>query len=123
MALHGVGVDICAISRIKTLLEKHGDKFIARVLVPHERPAKITPAFLAKRYAAKEAVAKALGTGIGGQLSFHHIAITRTATARPRVVLVGQGAKKFPRVKIHVSLSDDAGFALAFAIAEIRNMR
>lgn len=71
-------------------------------------------AYLAKRFAAKEAISKALGVGIGENLSFQDIEISNNDLGKPIVLL-----EKFPDIKIHLSLSDEKeGLAIAFAIAE-----
>jgi len=113
----GIGTDICEISRIKELLAKQGERFTARVLTPEEIAAKgeITPDFLAKRYAAKEACAKAAGTGIGDKLSFQDIMITNAASGAP---LLQVNREEFVHLKWHLSISDEQAYALAFVVAE-----
>lgn len=122
--LHGVGTDLCAINRISTMLEKHGDKFISRILTPAEikgevqgKNKAITPAFLARRFAAKEAIAKALGCGIGETLSFHDVTITRKGNTPPVATLSSAALNVFPNVNLQLSISDDGAYALAFAAA------
>lgn len=118
--LHGVGTDLCAINRIAAMLEKHGDTFTARILTPKEIKAEnktIAPAFLARRFAAKEAIAKALGCGIGEKLSFHDIIITRTGNTPPEATLSKEARKTFPNINVQLSISDDGAYALAFAAA------
>jgi len=119
--IHGIGTDIISLERIEYALEAFGSKFVRRILTDRERNYYIeinNPenkiAYLAKRFAAKEAVAKAVGTGIGEQLSFHDIEITNADSGKPLVNL-----KKFESLIIHLSLSDEKeGFAVAFAVAE-----
>lgn len=109
----GVGTDICAIQRIEETLAEFGDRFIERLLTPAERTQKTWDApSLARRWALKEAVAKAVGTGIGGQVGFQQIEITYTPEGAPRCAvqdLLGD---------VWVSVSDDGGFASAFAVWE-----
>lgn len=117
----GVGTDIISIDRIEYAVEAFGTKFMQRILTLNERnylieihneESKI--AYLAKRFAAKEAISKALGTGIGESLSFQDIEISNNALGKPIV-----SVSKFPDINIHLSLSDEKeGFAIAFAVAE-----
>ncbi len=130
-----IGTDIIEIDRIGQSLSRQGDRLVRRILVPSERekfesfnnePLKI--AFLAKRWCAKEAIAKALGTGIAKGVGFQEIEITHDELGAPQVVLHhGAGA---PQVVLHhgalsrlhaigatkalISLSDERQFAVAF---------
>lgn len=114
--IFGVGTDICHIQRITESLEKFGERFTARILRADEiYGARITPAFLAKRYAAKEAVSKALGTGIGEKLSFQDIQIVREGNTPPKALIHKEG---FENITIHLSISDEKEYAVAFAVAE-----
>jgi len=93
----GIGTDIIEVERIKSSHERFGDRFLNRVLLPseieyclsHRNPAP----FLAARFAAKEAISKAFGTGIGAQLSWRDMEICRKASGEPYVVLHGAGEK------------------------------
>ncbi len=116
----GVGTDICDIARIKVLLEEQGNRFVTRILTPAEIESvtKVTPAFMARRFAAKEAVSKALSTGIGAKIGFHDIIIHRAKNQAPKVMLSAAGQTYFPNVKVFISLSSENGNALAFAVAE-----
>ena len=117
----GIGTDIISLDRIEYALQAFGSKFIARILTDKERHYYIEMhnqdnkvAYLAKRFAAKEAISKALGTGIGHALSFHDIEVSNNELGKPIVNVV-----KYPDVNIHLSLSDEKeGMAIAFAIAE-----
>ena len=113
----GIGTDIVHISRIQDLLTKFGDKFISRILSPNEISAynsggkKIS--FLAKRFAAKEAVSKALGTGIGTDIEFKDIVISNNEAGGPivtidRDIAVGKN--------ILISIADEVDVAVAFAV-------
>ncbi len=121
----GIGTDLAAVPRIAAVLARHGDRFRRRVLVEAEQRAFTDAAaearWFAKRYAAKEAVAKAFGTGIGAQLSFQDIVIGREASGRPTLAFTGQGALLAARlgvVRAHLTLSDEAEYALAFVVLE-----
>ena len=107
----GIGTDLAQISRIAQAMER--PRFIERVLSPAEReraPDPITASWLAKRWAAKEAASKALGTGIGSQLGFYDIEIQTLATGAPQLSVAKHGGHW------HVSLSDDGDYAQAFVV-------
>lgn len=114
--MFSVGTDICAISRIEALLKKDSERLLSRVLTPVERAERQnwTPAAVARRWAAKEAIAKALGQGIGATVGFQAIVVTHNAKGAPQVQILGALAV----AKVNVSVSDDAGMAIAFAVAE-----
>lgn len=119
--IKGIGTDLCAIERIANLMEKHPERFINRILTPEEQAAMPVPEaapFLAKRFAAKEAIAKALGCGIGTHLSFQDITITRNGNMPPQVKLSKRVASEFPHILLHLSITQESEMALAFAIAE-----
>ncbi|HEX9045921.1 MAG TPA: holo-ACP synthase [Verrucomicrobiae bacterium] len=121
----GTGIDIIEVARIASSLEKFGERFVNRILLPdeigyclgHRRPAP----FLAARFAAKEAISKAFGTGIGGQLGWHDMEVRRHESGEPYVVLHGKGAELFAARgarKLHLSLSHTEQHAAATAILE-----
>lgn len=119
----GIGTDIVEVARIESVLERRGDRFIQRILVPKERhrclDSKNPARFLAKRFAAKEAVSKALGTGIGVSLSWQDLWVERLSTGAPRVALSERGAQVLARCggrSILLSLSDERAYAVAFAV-------
>ena len=126
----GIGTDIVQIQRIAEAQKHYGDKFIHRILTLSEQErfnslsAKQQSAYLAKRYAIKEAVVKALGSGIGAQASWLDIEVKNDESGAPYVVLAGNALatllKKGRRPKIHVSVSDDAN-AVAFVVIEETN--
>jgi len=121
----GTGIDIIEVARIAASYEKFGERFVKRILLPdeiayclgHRRPAP----FLAARFAAKEAVSKAFGTGIGAQLGWQDIEIRRKESGEPFVVLHGKGGEFFAArgaKKMHVSLSHTEHYAAATAVLE-----
>lgn len=121
----GVGTDIVAVSRIATVHARLGQRFVARVLTEDEQAAmpdgERGVRWLAKRWAAKEAVAKAFGTGIGGSIGFQDIVIGRAAAGRPTVTLRGRGeflAYDCGVSRVLLSLSDEGDLALAFVVLE-----
>jgi len=122
----GIGVDLCAISRINDVVSRHGDCFAKRILAPKElaelnslnRPMRA--AFLTKRFAAKEAVAKALGTGIGRGFGFRDVTITHDELGRPVVVLNTENASlaATANYRTHLSISDERTHVIAFCTIE-----
>jgi len=121
----GTGIDLIEVARIEDSFARFGERFAGRILRPdeaayclgHARPGP----HLAARFAAKEAVSKAFGTGIGAQLGWHDIEVRRRASGEPFVELHGAGAKLLAerggRV-VHLSLTHTANFAAAVAILE-----
>ena len=125
MSVVGVGTDLVQVERVRRVLERHGERFACRVLDHREMQRWRTHAdpgsYLARRWAVKEAAAKALGTGIGGSLGFHDLHVASTAAGAPQLEVTGRGAETARLLGVtrwHVSLSDDGGFALAFVLAE-----
>lgn len=121
----GIGTDLVEIARIESLYQKHPQAFAQRVLSPQERITFADHAqpihFLAKRWAAKEAIAKALGTGFRQGVSFVEMSITHTDQGQPLIELSGQTATIAKKQGIQhwsISLSDEKHYALAFVIAE-----
>lgn len=122
-AVVGVGTDILAVARIEAVLARTGERFARRILTPAELQlwqARGCPAnFVAKQFAAKEALAKALGTGIGAGVSFQQMEVLRSAAGAPLVTLSGAAADHLQRLggrQALISLSDDQGLILAFAV-------
>lgn len=117
MAIFGLGTDICKISRIEEVMKVKKDIFIQRLLTENEisQIKKIDTAFIARRFAAKEAVAKALGTGIGKNLSFHDFEIKRNGNEKPTVVML---KKEFENLTFHLSISDEKEYAVATVVIE-----
>ena len=128
----GVGVDLVDILRIDRILEKYPRQFAKRVLGKRElgtyekilfsdfRPKEKANRFIAKRLAAKEAVSKAFGTGLRGQISLKTIEVLNDNLGKPYVVLSPfRGKTGLPYFKkIHISLTDENNFAQAIAILE-----
>ena len=119
--IHGIGTDIVAIDRMTQLLALDSDRFAKRILADHEYQHYLTvkeqAAFLAKRFVAKEAAAKALGTGFRDGLSLHDIYVTHNDAGKPILNFSGRGAeliKEFGITDTHLSLSDEKEFAIAF---------
>ena len=120
----GIGIDVCSIDRMRRALERHGDRFFARICTPAER-ADLTgrdPATaLAGRFAAKEAFAKALDGARG--VGWHEVEVRRAESGRPHLELTGNAVstvEKFGANTWHVSITHDAGVAVAVVILEAR---
>ena len=123
--IYGIGTDIVSIDRIKDIISKNRDGFIKRVLTDHEQALFAnkadSPAFCAKRFAAKEAFSKALGTGIGKEVSFQDLTVRNNKNGKPhfipseklRLYLLAKGIKQ-----AHLSISDESQNAIAFVILE-----
>lgn len=124
MSVKGIGTDIVAVARIKSAYERQRS-FAERILTPQEleemAQVRNPERFLAKRFAAKEACLKALGTGLAKGMSWQDITITHTKEGQPLVKLAGQAeirAKDLQATQFHLSISDETDFAVAFVIAE-----
>jgi holo-[acyl-carrier protein] synthase len=115
----GVGTDIVQIPRIEKLLAKYKNNFVTRILYGTELDqynalANVNKAsFLAKRFAAKESIAKAFGTGISSQLGFHDIIISNDSLGKPSANIVSDIAVG---KNISLSISDDYPIAIAFVV-------
>lgn len=121
----GNGTDIVEVARIAGSLERFGVRFAKKILSPTElaqyESAKSGLNFLAKRFAAKEAVAKALGTGMRQGVHFTNIEIVRDKFGKPGVQLKSGALQRADALGIdrwHLSISDERHYALAFVIAE-----
>lgn len=121
----GTGIDIIEVGRIRGALERHGAHFLDHVFTAGEQQrapgGEGQYAYYAGRWAAKEAVAKALGTGIGAECAWKDIAIRSDRLGKPCVQLHGAAAKTRKRLEIqrlHVSISHERTHACAFAVAE-----
>lgn len=118
----GIGTDIVDIERIQAVLERQGERFVQRILTPAERaeyqrrgePVK----FLANRFAGKEAVAKALGTGIAAGVTFQQIEILPDERGAPQVQLSGRAAAIVQADQVLLSLTDERRSVVAFALVQ-----
>ncbi len=110
-----IGTDIIQIKRIEKLLEKYPDSFKQRFLNEDEirRAKKIES--IAGLWAAKEAISKALGCGIGAELAFHDIHISKDARGAPHFILSKEAQKTHAIKESSLSISHDGGFAIAIA--------
>ncbi len=125
--IHGIGVDIVQLSRIDDAMQRHGDKFAQKILADVEYQDYISNGkqlnFLAKRFAAKEACAKALGTGFRAGMSLKHIAITNNDLGKPELSfshVAQQRVEEFKIHRSHISLSDERDYVVAFVTLEFQ---
>jgi len=123
--IHGIGTDVVSIARIEKTLERFGERFVKRILTASERVRyAATPdkaGHLAKRFAAKEAFAKALGSGIHPPFTWHCVSVGRDSRGKPELLPGAQMALYLNSRGVsasHISLTDDAGVAIAFVVLE-----
>ena len=120
----GIGTDLVQVARMQRLWARHGARLRARLLHPMEQddlPSADPAGFLARRFAAKEALAKALGCGIGPDMALAEAGVTHDARGRPEFVLEGSARATAERLgvsAIHLSISDEREYAQAFVIVE-----
>ncbi len=125
MPVAGIGTDLVEVSRIRQLLQRHPQRFPQRILgreelrvfAEHGMPER----YLAKRFAAKEAAAKALGTGIRNGICFCDIETVNDSLGKPSLVFHGgalEQLQRFGDTRVHLSISDEKAFATAFVIIE-----
>jgi len=111
-----IGTDIVAISRIEKALNRHKESFKERFLNPTEIALAKNNASIAGFWAAKEAISKAFGCGIGKELGFHDITISKNQKGAPYFDLSPQTKERFPFQKSSLSISHDGGFAIAVVV-------
>jgi holo-[acyl-carrier protein] synthase len=123
--IFGIGTDIVELSRIGEIHGRYGDHFARRILMDEElelyQRSKNPVRFLAMRFAGKEAVVKAMGTGFAHGVWLRDVGILNNDWGRPIVVWSDRGSRVCARLGIgsgHISLTDDAGLVMAFAIVE-----
>ena len=124
MRIFGIGIDVVEVERIAAAIERHGEPCLAKLFTADERTyceVQKKPALhYAARFAAKEAVSKALGTGIGGQAGWLDLEITRDLSGAPKLALSGNAAdfaKQNGITEIQISLTHAREYAAANAIA------
>ncbi len=124
--IFGIGTDVVEVTRIKDSIAEFGDVFARRILAESELESylqsQIKARFLAKRFAAKEAFSKALGTGLRAPATLQNIAVSHDALGKPILVLAPVLQAFLDEkniVKTHISISDEKNLAAAFVILEI----
>jgi len=127
----GIGTDLANIDRIKAVLDRHGDRFRNRVFTEREQAKagrRLDEAgTYAKRWAAKEACSKALGTGLRMGIAWRDMAVSNLSTGQPVMTLTGWAAQRLANMTpdghqaiVHVTLTDDHPWAQAFVVIEAR---
>ena len=132
--IYGIGTDICDMRRIAATLERRGERFAMKVLGPHEmdvfraRRAKVAArgvAYLATRFAAKEAFSKAIGLGMRMPMTWRDCEVVKAPSGAPTIRLHNTLARWFDErgLVAHVSVSDETDTATAFVVVEQRDNR
>ncbi|ALM52207.1 holo-ACP synthase [Halomonas huangheensis] len=121
----GIGTDIARIERFAVAMERHGDRFANRILGEQEQQrfaeSAQPAAWLAKRFAAKEAFLKALGTGLRLGMNWGEIQVVHNALGQPQLALSGTAARLTAErgiTRSHLSISDESDMAVAFVVLE-----
>ena len=117
------GIDIVSISRIEKMIERFGNKALQRFLTPKEILLVKKPSTAAGFWAAKEAASKAIGTGIGKECGFHDIKISKTKRNAPKLKYKKKIRRKYNIKESVVSISHDAGFAIAVVNVSRKNKK
>ena len=121
--IFGVGTDVVRLDRVEATLERFGEHFVARLLLPEEeaqyRRHRRKARFLAMRFAGKEAVVKAMGTGFRNGMWIRDVGIVADPRGKPEIIYSERGRAVCAQMGIgagHVSLTDEAGLVVAFAV-------
>lgn len=121
--IYGIGTDVLRLDRIQRTLERFGDHFVRRLLMPEELEAygrqKRRERFVAMRFAGKEAVVKAMGTGFAHGMWIRDVGIVQDRWGKPEIIFSERGRALCARLGIgegHVTLSDEAGLIVAVAV-------
>lgn len=127
--IYGIGTDICDVRRIRTSLERHGDRFALKILSEVEfatwlqRSARWPERgmrYLATRFSAKEAFSKAIGMGMRMPMTWRHCEIAKAPSGKPDIVLHGALKVRFEaqRLSAHVTVTDETDYAARFVVVE-----
>lgn len=121
----GIGTDLCEVPRIAQALARHGDRFAQRVLVDAEYRRYLNhanrPGYIAKRFAAKEALSKALGVGIRAPMNWHNVGVLNRPSGAPFFELSEALQEMVERRgvrRIHLTITDERSMACAFVVLE-----
>lgn len=122
MAVIGLGLDLVEISRIEQSLQRFGLRLLEKILTANERQnSDKKPARIAARFAAKEALVKALGTGFSHGINLQDIEVQSLKSGQPKIMLTGQAQKYAEQLgitKIHLSLTHTKNYASAVVVLE-----
>lgn len=121
--IFGIGTDVLELARVERVYQKYGDHFVERLLLPAERAqlarTRRPVRFLAMRFAAKEAIVKAMGTGFSHGMWIRDCGIVQNSWGKPEVVYSERGARMCEQLGVgegHVTLTDEAGLVVAVAV-------
>jgi holo-[acyl-carrier protein] synthase len=122
--IFGIGIDVLKADRVTAIYARYGDRFVDRLLMPDERALfgrqKRPERFLAMRFAAKEAIVKAMGTGFANGVWIKDVGAVHNRFGRPEIIFSPRGRRKCEELGIggggHLSLTDEAGLVVAVAI-------
>ncbi len=129
----GIGSDLCDIRRIEKTLERHGERFVRRIFTGIEQKRSENrqerAASYAKRFAAKEACAKALGTGLRMGVAWREMGVVNLRSGQPTMALTGTAAERLASLVpadheaiIHLTITDEYPYAQAFVVIEARKL-
>jgi holo-[acyl-carrier protein] synthase len=121
--IYGIGTDVVQMDRIQTIFDRHGERFVDHLLMPqeleafrgHRRPVR----YLAMRFAAKEAIVKAMGTGFAEGMWIRDCGVAPNALGKPEIIWSERGNERCEQLGIgegHVTLTDEAGLVVAVAV-------
>ena len=123
--IYGIGTDMVAVPRMARLLERHGERAVQRILAPQEWAEFARKSdgarFLAKRFAAKEALAKAAGTGLRSPVALSNIRVQHTPLGQPELAFATELQTWLAErgvARAHLSISDESDYVIAFVILE-----
>ncbi|MDC6484473.1 holo-ACP synthase [Methylophilaceae bacterium] len=123
--IYGIGTDIVEVKRIREALNKHGIALAKKILTSQElltyKNTEVKENFLAKRFAAKEAFAKAMGTGMRSPVNFKSIEVIHDSLGKPKIKTIQKLSllvKSYNIKYCHLSISDEKNIAVAFVILE-----
>ena len=121
--IFGIGTDVVQLERVSAVYERHGEHFVRRLLLPEEeavfRRSKRPVRFLAMRFAAKEAIVKALGTGFSHGMWIRDTGFIQNSWGRPEVIWSARGRERRDELGAgegHITLTDEAGLIVAVAV-------
>jgi len=129
----GIGTDVCSVERVAGVLERHGERFVRRILTPAEREryqrTRDKAGHLAKRFAAKEAFSKAVGTGFKRGVFMKDIGVVNASSGAPTIIATGGARARLDAlapeghaIDIHLTMTDDHPWAQAFVILTARKL-
>ena len=127
--IYGIGTDICDIRRIRASFERHGERFVRKILsdgelmtwkARSERWPDRGISYLATRFSAKEAFSKAIGTGMRMPMTWRHCEIAKASSGKPEIVLHGALKQWFDdrELTAHITVTDETHYAASFCVVE-----